>query len=207
MVSFNQILRSVAIAAAFVAVTNCSESATSPTSANSLNPSFSRHSGQGGHGRSDGFDAGVNGSTFTLDGGSQINFSSSSICQLGKSGYGASYWNSGCDAATNNVHITWTSSNTASGHPRYDFQPAMRFVPGHDVILVIYDPIAANNPNSYIAYCNDANVCVNEGLTDHNLITYHDTGKGIIWRKIRHFSGYAVTGDCDPSVDPSCNAS
>ena len=209
MVSFNQILRSVAIATAFVAVTNCSETATSPSSANSSTPSFNR-SGPGGHGQSDRFLAGgASGSSvvpnFTLDGGSYIQFPNGSVCQIGVSGYGTSVWDATCQTNKGPVQISWTSSTTKSGHSRYDFNPPMRFVPGHTVMLYIYDPVAANNPNSVIVYCNDLNICVDEGKNDPSLVTGHNPATGYIFRRIKHFSGYAtsVGGDCDPS-DPTC---
>lgn len=199
MVSFNRILRSVAIATAFVAATNCSESATSPTGVQKLVPSFDM-------GRSQ-FHANKNANPHAMVNGHAITITQSSICDLATSTYGPGTWDSPCDLSTDSVAVTSTVSTTPSGHPRIDFQPAMRFAPGSpDVVLTIYDPTAASNPNSVILYCNDANVCVDEGKNDSSMRTYHDALRGLVWRKIKHFSGYAVSGDgsCDPTTDPTC---
>ena len=208
MVSFTQITRSAAIAFAFVAMTNCSESATSPTGSSSLTPNFNMNGAPNANsGRShshftadnvaNGFDIGASG---------HIYISRSNICDRDKSLYGPGTWNLPCSSENKDVNIDAQASTTSKGHTRIDFNPPMRFNPNSgDVILVINDPALANNPNSVILYCNDLGVCVDEGKSDKALITHHDTTRGIIWRKIRHFSGYVgSSGDCDPNVDPTC---
>jgi hypothetical protein len=212
MVSFNRILRCVAIATSFVAVTNCSESATSPTSATSLTPSFNRGGSQGSSGHNDHFKAGDGYVTYKIDGTHELYISRNAICDLGTSLYGPGTWNLPCQSSNKDVDINAKTTTTSNGHPRIDFDPPMRFNPdAQDVILVIHDPVAASNPKSAIMYCNDLGVCVDEGKSDKALITHHDSERGIVWRKIRHFSGYVTSsGDpCDPttSTDPTCQYS
>jgi len=204
MVSFNRILRCVAIATSFVAVTNCSESATSPSSANSLTPSFNKNGSQSNGGHKDHFSAGSNSGSFAIDGDHQLYISSKSICKQGVSLYGPGTWDLPCQSSDKDVQIDAQTSTTSKGHPRIDFNPPMRFNPdADDVVLVIHDPSAASNPSSVILYCNDLGICVDEGKTDKSLRTHHDSNRGIVWRKIKHFSGYAVSADCDPTQDPN----
>jgi hypothetical protein len=203
MVSFNRILRSVAVATAFVAATNCSESATSPTSA----PFHARPSFNVGGGNSLAHFADKNANTFGIGVGHSVTISQANICDLATSSYGPGTWDNPCTLSADSVAFTSTVSTTLSGHPRIDFQPAMRFAPGTgDVIIVFADSAAAANPNSVILYCDASNTCVDESKTDSSLRTYHDTVRGIVYRKIKHFSGYAVSGDgsCDPTQDPTC---
>ena len=203
MVSFTKITRCAAIAFAFVAMTNCSETATSPlSSSRSQTPSFGYNAG-------DHFLANGNYTMYDLGNGNAIYMTSRSVCKLGQSGYGSGTWTNPCVAdSSDSISITWNTGTTKAGHQRYDFFPAMRFNPnGDDVILVIHDQALANNPNSIIYYCDDNGVCVDESKTDPSLKTYQDPSRGIIWRKIRHFSGYVgSSGDCDPTVDPTCGS-
>ena len=203
MVSFKQITRCAAIAFAFVAMTNCSESATSPTGS-SLSPSFSRSGPSGNSGRwHDRFSTSAGEGNFTIGGNHHIYISRRSICDK-SGGYGPGTWNLPCNSETKDVGIDAQTSTTVAGHTRIDFNPPMRFNPNaDDVILMIYDPKAAADPKAVIYYCNDLGVCVDEGKTDPALVT-HRSGN-YLWKKIRHFSGYVVGGgDCDPTIDPTC---
>ena len=50
-------------------------------------------------------------------------------------------------------------------------------------------------------------LCQNEQLTDASLTTYVDYTKSVLFRRIKHFSGYLGTGreeSCDPNMDPNC---
>ena len=41
-------------------------------------------------------------------------------------------------------------------------------------------------------YCPDKGKCVDESLTDSDLTTYIDYPNNILFRRIKHFSGYTV---------------
>src|SRR5438132_1074530 len=62
-------------------------------------------------------------------------------------------------------------------------------------------------PGSYVAWCSLAYGCVDEGKTDPDMKTYQDPTHGIIYRRLKHFSGYNVVfgvDGCDP-IDLSCS--
>jgi hypothetical protein len=51
--------------------------------------------------------------------------------------------------------------------------------------------------NWVMKYCNDASVCVDESLTDADLRSNADTQNLMVFRRIKHFSGYIVTSLVD----------
>jgi hypothetical protein len=42
-----------------------------------------------------------------------------------------------------------------------------------------------------VKYCNESG-CMDESLTDPSLISYVDTDSKVVFRRIKHFSGYVV---------------
>jgi hypothetical protein len=97
------------------------------------------------------------------------------------------------------------------GHPHIDFSPSLRFETPNNggggwVSLTFSDAAAWSDSTTRILYCATATSCVDESKTDFDVQTKKD-GSTIVWRKIKHFSGYNVaTGEeCTPSPDdPDC---
>lgn len=118
-----------------------------------------------------------------------------SVCDLATSSYGVDHWNESCDLQHDSVTITVTITGASSSAPRIDFQPAMRFSPDKNVQLFMYSPNAALSDSWKLGYCNDANVCVDESKTDPDLQSYIDHEASVVFRRIKHFSGYVVIGD------------
>ncbi|MEO6526681.1 MAG: hypothetical protein ABIP93_08675 [Gemmatimonadaceae bacterium] len=135
-----------------------------------------------------------------------------SVCGLGVSGYGASWWDIGCNPQRRSFTLTVTVRNASTSYASIDFQPAMRFNPTTSVSLHFYVPdlTAANATTWNILYCASANSqpgkryptggqtaganCVNEALTDPSLATKADYGASMLSRRIKHFSSYMVDG-------------
>jgi hypothetical protein len=128
-----------------------------------------------------------------------------SICDLESSGYGTSYWNNSCVPETSPVTITATVRGAQTDNPSVDFQPAMRFNPNTNVSLFIYVTNAATLSNmTVMKYCptnsglnstgqaGGKNTCIDESLTDQSLKTTIDRSQNLIWRRIKHFSGYLI---------------
>ena len=145
--------------------------------------------------------------TFTVDpnkdntqlsfGASYISIRARSICAIGSSTYGASYWKDSCVPETAPVTILATVHNAGTDHPSVDFAPAMRFNPDVDLPKLLFSVTnaATLNSMSVVKYCTTALLaynCIDESLTDERLSTTISPSTNTVWRKIRHFSGYTV---------------
>jgi hypothetical protein len=147
--------------------------------------------------------------TFTVDpqndeslqiGASRLIIPSNAICDLETSSYGPSTWNDSCRPERNRVTITAVVRNAATDHPSIDFQPALRFSPRANVYLyfAVSDKITLDNSN-VVKYCNETD-CVDESQSDRDLRSYVDTKHKVVYRRIKHFSGYVIS-QLSASVD------
>ena len=133
---------------------------------------------------------------YTIAGGHYLYVEKDGVCDL-SSPYGPAYWNTDCTPSTTPVEVTAKSWTDAAGHPRIDFQPALRFVMQRgriktSALLFMYDTAAAKTRGSTIVYCTAAGACVDEGAHDRLLRTDADRNRGYLFRQIKHFSGYEV---------------
>lgn len=142
--------------------------------------------------------------TFTFDpskdqsfdlGPNHLDIPRNAVCDLETSSYGVQYWNDRCSPERGTVTITATITHAKSDHPRIDFQPAMRFNPRTEVVLYLYAKRASKNDADMLVmkYCSgDHGKCVDESLTDRDLATSVDRRHNVVFRRIKHFSGYVV---------------
>jgi hypothetical protein len=140
--------------------------------------------------------------SFTL-GANNLSLPANAVCKLdGTSGYGAEYWNQSCVPETDSVTISVVITDAATDHPRLDFYPAMRFNPATNVSLYIYAPVGldAFMKSWVMRYCDATGSCRNEALTDPDLATYADLNTQMVFRRIKHFSGYVIAGYDDPAL-------
>ncbi|CAN5915723.1 hypothetical protein BH11GEM1_BH11GEM1_00990 [soil metagenome] len=119
------------------------------------------------------------------------------VCDLATSGYGADYWNRSCKPETKLINLVITIKGASSAHPSMDFAPAMRFNPAlkDDVVqLFMYAPHVSKDDakNWLMFYCPDKGKCVDESLTDNSLVTSIDRKNNMLFRRVKHFSGYTV---------------
>ena len=137
-----------------------------------------------------------------------LDIPANSVCNLLTSSYGPSTWNQPCSTQTLPVTITVVIKNSQSDHPELDFFPAMRFNPTKAVQLVMYVPAVSppDAKNWVMAYCNNEGKCFNESETDSQLVTYVDYNASVLFRRIKHFSGYLGTGrsGCGPDGTDPC---
>jgi hypothetical protein len=136
-------------------------------------------------------------------GANSLSLPANAVCKLdGTSGYGAEYWNQSCVPETDSVTISVVITDAATDHPRLDFYPAMRFNPATNVSLYIYVPVGldAFMKSWVMRYCNAAGACRNEAITDPDLATYADLNTQMVFRRIKHFSGYVIAGYDDPAL-------
>ena len=123
------------------------------------------------------------------------------VCDLGTSGYGAAYWDKSCSPERQAFTLTVVIKNASSAHPSMDFFPAMRFNPNKNVQLFMYAPNVSRTDakNWLMYYCPDSGKCVDESLTDSDLLTHIDYSEDVVFRRLKHFSGYMVAEFSDPT--------
>ena len=152
--------------------------------------------------------------TFTVDprheqrlflGSNALFIPANAVCDIQTSSYGVGHWDEPCRAESSSFVITAVVKNAASNRPSIEFQPALRFNPRTNVELYFYVPngTRADTRNFVMDYCNDRHACYDESLTDQSLTTYFDPTYDIVYRRIKHFSGYLVTGAMDTALSAS----
>ena len=132
-------------------------------------------------------------STFHLGGQHRITFAAGAVCDPAVSTYGPAEWDQPCAPLAAPIAITSRAYTDALGRPRVDFSPALRFVPGREVVLYLRDRDAAGDSTAVIQWCDDAGACVTEAPTSPAYETRRDAARGIYYRAIKHFSGYMIT--------------
>ena len=116
------------------------------------------------------------------------------ICDLGTSGYGPDTWDKPCVSERNRLVLTVIIKGASSAHPSIDFFPAMRFNPRKTVQLYMYAPHVSitDAKNWQMLYCPNEGSCFDESLTDKSLVTNIDYTNNVLFRRVKHFSGYTV---------------
>lgn len=117
-----------------------------------------------------------------------------SVCNMATSGYGPTMWNASCAPHTLPINLTVVIKGTGTDNPHLDFYPAMRFNPTKTVDLFVYVPKV--NPSDLrkwvLNYCPDLGACYDEARTDASLVTGMDRTANMLFRRVKHFSGYAA---------------
>lgn len=117
---------------------------------------------------------------------------SGAVCNLLTSGYGPAVWDAPCAPATLPIPFTVKTWRTADGRPQMTIAPDVRFVPGKTVTLFMYKTASADSVGGVIAWCpTGGGECVDEGVADVTLLSHDDSE--LVYRRIKHFSGYNVT--------------
>ena len=167
------------------------------------------------------FDIDTAASTISLGDRFTLSFPANAVCDPSSSSYGVGHWNDDCvpTARSVNVHAKiWQRD----GRVYVDFSPALRFAPSANVTIsttLLASMLAgradlAATPRMLhgyaLQYSPDGSSRVNEVATlgDSSLLTHIDLQTGLVWRRIKHFSGYVIaySGEpCDPDLgDPLC---
>src|SRR5687767_14780104 len=136
------------------------------------------------------------GGTFVL-GVHSIVFPANSICDPSSS-YGESEWDAPCVAADTNLTFHVELRRDTAGRSWMDFTPSVRFVPSEDAAqwVVLFMNIRENSEDvaeqmPTILWTSGIGAeGVDEAVSDSSLRTYHIPETGIVYRRIKHFSGY-----------------
>lgn len=143
------------------------------------------------------------GGTFQM-GPHAIYFPAQSICEAATSTYGPTEWDNPCTADMAPVRIH-AALRTVDGYEWVEFTPALRFVPTKGVMIYMRADALKTNPGYTLNILwtpTDGVASIDESLTDPTLKTYVMPTYGILFRRIKHFSGYQVSaGVADILVD------
>jgi hypothetical protein len=146
---------------------------------------------------------GVSDGTYTFDidpnqaqslslGASHLEIPADAVCDLNSSSYGPGTWDDDCRPEGHRFKITAVVRNAATDHPSVDFEPALRFSPDKNVSLYLYvTDDATLDASRAVQYCN-ANGCVDESLSDPSVASSVDLENRVVFRRIKHFSGFIV---------------
>jgi hypothetical protein len=210
------------IAALAIGVVGCSDSATSPRLAPGDRPSLDydgplRFGGL----RTTTFKLTASGGSFDIGSIYTLNVPANAVCVVGSS-YGPGTWDSPCEtlAPGQSIQITARYGFTGGG-PVVDFSPDIRFAPETEVTLstdlfaptlTMFRGLFAANPEWLryfgIYYSSDFGATRQvDAAFDASLRTHINLRTGLVWRRVKHFSGYSQTSGqpCEPSPDnPDC---
>jgi hypothetical protein len=147
---------------------------------------------------------GVSDGTYTFDvdpnvnqsltlGASHLDIPAYAVCDLDESTYGPGHWDEDCKPQGRRFKLTAVVRNAATDHPSVDFQPALRFSPNKNVNLYLFvTDDATLDASRVVKYCN-ATGCVDESIADPSLASSVDLENRVVFRRIKHFSGYLVS--------------
>lgn len=136
-----------------------------------------------------------------------IKFPANAICDPATSSYGPETWDEPCAVLTEPIQIHAEIRNL-DGRAWVDFTPALRFAPTADpdqYVWILMKSSAAENAenirNFGILWSPSIGVPgLDETATDPTMVTYIWTGGGVVFRRIKHFSGYNVHERLDGSL-------
>jgi hypothetical protein len=133
-------------------------------------------------------------------GSDKVYFPPNSICDPATSSYGPTEWDAPCQPISRPIRIHATYDR---GREWVAFAPALRFVPTDDpkqfVSLYVYSPTFAMNDASGVE--TDYRLewlplptapGVDEGRDDRTQHTRKDGKQALVYRRVKHFSGYQV---------------
>jgi hypothetical protein len=227
MESMRPYLRPIVLAAAAV-LAACSDAGTSPRSGDVRSavpadrPSLDINSSSRFWGfRTTTFTLTSAGGTYQIGDFYTLNVPANGVCSLSSS-YGPDTWDSPCTTLGDGETITVTATyGITSNGPSVDFSPALRFSPNAQTTLStsLYSNVLTSASNYFASHpsalqffgmyyeANLGSSLVTDAALDPSLVTHVNLSTGIVWRRVKHFSGYSVaTGlACDPSPDnPDC---
>ena len=216
-----------AVAALAVA---CTDSTVAPArSANSLSAAASPSLSAGGVNQNrtliGTIELSPNGGTYHV-GDFDIVMPAGAVCDPATTIYGARHWDDDCAPAARSITVNVVAKKQGK-QVSVDFQPDLRFRPAAGWVVIqtaAYSDLLTSAAvrqlstssrffeNFSIQYApTGGGRQVNEfrSTGDASLLTHVDLRTGLVWRRVKHFSGYIVTigAKCDPSltgIDAAC---
>ena len=129
-----------------------------------------------------------------------VYFPDHSICDPATSGYGPESWDAPCTTLEAPIDFHAEIRSDGNGGAWVDFTPSVRFAPEQNVWIMMKTGVEANESNVrglalLWAPGLESAERVNEAAFDPSLKTYVDMQRSIVFRRIKHFSGYIVAFD------------
>ena len=153
-----------------------------------------------------------------LLGGFLLRVPAGAVCDPTSTKYGPAFWNDQCTPITAPLRLQVEVAQK-NGRVWIDFKPNLRFAPSSDpsnwVTLLTWRPNSELS-SSYsqgqmrqyaLLYAPQIGATpLDEGTIDPTMVTVVRMGDGLIWRRLKHFSGFTISlgRTCDPAVDQSC---
>ena len=143
------------------------------------------------------------GGLFVL-GAHAVFFPDHSICDPSTSGYGPDQWDAPCTPLDQPIDFHAEVRKDADGNTWVDFTPAVRFVPTDDPNHTVWmmmkagaDITSSNYQNFGMRWLPNGTLVgsVDESLTDSTLRSFVDIDHDIVFRRVKHFSGYGIGTD------------
>jgi hypothetical protein len=149
------------------------------------------------------------------------------VCDPATAKYGAKHWDDDCRPLTRSLTVSVVAKKQAGGLS-VDFQPDIRFKPSAGWVIIrtnAYSSLLTSSTvrqlstNSsffqnfaifYLPTGGGTQIDEARSTGDASMVTHVDLGSGLVWRRVKHFSGYVVyAGFSCPSVadDGTCNVS
>jgi hypothetical protein len=165
-----------------------------------------------------------NGGTYHV-GDFDIVMPAGAVCDPATSKYGVRHWDEDCSPATQTITVNVVAKRHGQD-VSVDFQPDLRFRPSagwvtiqtgaYSSLLTSRDVRQLSTSSSFfqnfvILYApsgGGANVDEVRSTGDASMVTHVDLQSGLVWRRVKHFSGYYISaGFSCPSVaeDGTCN--
>jgi hypothetical protein len=165
-----------------------------------------------------------NGGTYHV-GDFDIVIPAGAVCDPATTKYGARHWDDDCAPATQTVTVNVVAKRHGQD-VSVDFQPDLRFRPSAGWVIIQTNAysslltskdvrqLGSSSPffqNFVILYAptgGGANIDEVRTTGDGSMVTHVDLRSGLVWRRVKHFSGYLISsGFSCPSVaaDGTCN--
>ncbi len=140
------------------------------------------------------------GGMFVL-GSNAVYFPANAICNPETSSYGPGTWDNACEPLDHAINFHAEVRRDESGNRWVDFTPAVRFVPASNASQTVWmmmktgvDVTSENYSQFGMEWMptSSPDVTVHEASSDSDLRSYVDIQRDIVFRRVKHFSGYIV---------------
>ena len=170
------------------------------------------------------FEISPNGGRYSV-GDFEIVFPAGAVCDPSSTQYGARYWNDDCAPLTRTITVRVVAQSHRD-RISVDFQPDLRFRPSAGWVTIRTNayrdlltsggarqlsPTSSYFKSFAILYVpSGTSSRIDEALStgDRSMVTHVDRKTGLVWRRIKHFTGYLIASGfaCLGTEDGSCNA-